>query len=257
MAASPSITSHDDTATVIAVGVLAATLATLSHETLGHGLACVSGGGHITLLTSVWFRCSPSFTAADAGGPIGNLVAGLLAAALLRLYKPGPTVRLLLLLVTALNLFWLTGQLTLELVANRHDDWSWALQPGLAAISRPVGIVVGVGGYVLVRQSLSAVNRGQRGSQAYAIRVAYAAAAAAAVIAGLMWRAQPLRSALEGLLILGIAPLGLLSVARKTNQDVRLGSSAGSVRRSWIWIAAAAAAFGLFLLVQARGLGST
>jgi len=62
----------------------------------------------------------------------------------------------------------------------------------------------------------------------------------------------PLRSALEGFLVLGVAPLGLLGVARKASQDI----GGGSVPRSWIWIAAGAVVFGLFLFIQARGLGS-
>src|SRR5690348_441983 len=59
--------SGDDPATVIAVGALAAILATLCHETLGHGLGCFGSGGHITLLTSVWFRCSKGSAISDAG----------------------------------------------------------------------------------------------------------------------------------------------------------------------------------------------
>ena len=74
--------SADDTPTAMAVGALAATLA-LCHETLGHGLGCVGAGGHVTLLTSIVFRCSHWSAIADAGGPLGNLVAGSLALALL------------------------------------------------------------------------------------------------------------------------------------------------------------------------------
>jgi hypothetical protein len=256
MPVSPSIASHDDTATVIAVGALAATMATVCHETLGHGFGCVGAGAHITLLTSVWFRCSTSFAGADAGGPIGNLVAGSLALALLSHTRLSATVRLLLLLFGALSLFWFMGQLTFESLTSRHDDWYWALRPGRAATWRPVGIVVGIGGYLLVQRLLTAMNRKEGGSKAYAIRLAYAAAAASGVIAGLMWRPEPFRSALEGFLILAIAPLGLLTVARKASQDVGREIGAGSVPRSWIWIAVCAVIFGLFLFIQARGLGT-
>ena len=116
---------------------------------------------------------------------------------------------------------------------------------------RVVGAIVGVSGYVLVGRWLAAVIRKQGGPPAHAVRLAYAAAAAAAVIAGLMWRPEPLRSALEGFLVFGIAPLGLLSVARKASRDV----GASSVPRSWVWICVCALLFGIFLLVQAQGLG--
>jgi hypothetical protein len=256
---SPSTaSSSNDTATVIAVGALAATLATICHETLGHGLGCVGAGGHITLLTSIWFRCKGASAIAYVGGPIGNLVAGSSAVALLSYTKASPRVRLLLLMFGTLNLFWFMGQLTFESLTNSHDDWYYliSLQMGWPGIWRITGTIVGVGGYVLVSRWVSAVIRKQGGPQAHAIRLAYAAAVVAAVIAGLMWRPEPFRSAFEEFLVLGIAPLGLLNVARKASRDAGHDVGASSVPRSWIWIAVCAVFFGIFLFVQARGLGS-
>lgn len=246
--------SSNDTATVIAVGVLAATLAVICHETLGHSLACLGVGGHIKLLTSIWFRCSRYAPIVDAGGPIGNLVAGSVAAGLLTYTSPRPTGRLLLFLFGALNIFWFTGQLAFESLTTTHDDWYWLLQ-SQPAIWRPVGAVVGIGGYVLAIRWLSTGIRRRGGPQAPTIRLAYAAATASAVISGLMWQPEPLRSAFEGFLTLGIAPLGLLRIARTTNRDVGQDIAPGSVPRSWIWISVCAALFGLFLFKQARGLG--
>jgi hypothetical protein len=250
--------SSDDTATVVAVGALAATLAALCHETVGHGLGCVGAGGHITLLTSIWFRCQGAPAVAYLGGPIGNLVAGSAAVALLGHTKASPTAGLLLWMLGALNLFWFMGQLTFESLTHVHEDWYYfiSLRFGPPWIWRTVGTVAGVGGYVLVRRWLAAVLRRQGGPQAYAIRLAYAAAAAAAVIAGLMWRPEPLRSALEGFLVLGIAPFGVLSAARSMNQDGGQEVRSSSVQRSWRWICVCAALVGVFLFVQARGLGS-
>lgn len=248
--------SSDDTATVIAAGALAATAATVCHETLGHGLGCLSAGGHITLLTSTWFHCSKGSALADVGGPIGNAVAGCLALALLRYTRPGPTVRLFLLLWGALSGFWFTAQLVFESVSHRPDDWYRALQLGSSAASRPIAAVVGILGYVIVGRVVAAINRKPGGgSTARAIRLAYAASAISGVIAGWMWRPEPLRSAFEGLIIIGIAPLGLLNVARQASREVANDRTAGSVPRSWLWIGASAVLFGLFLCTQARGLG--
>lgn len=247
--------SADDTATVLAVGALAATLASLCHETLGHGLGCIGAGGHIALLTSIVFRCSEWAAIADAGGPLGNLVAGSVALALLRSTRWSPTVRLFLLLFGALSLFWFTGQLTFESLSHRRDDWYWALQMGQAATSRAVGAVVGIGGYVLVGRVVSALNREHGGCKARTLRLAYVAAAASAVIAGLMWRPEPFSSALDGFLTLAVAPLGLLGVAGKASQDVGTDIVPGHVPRSRVWLAVCAVVFGLFLCIQARGLG--
>jgi hypothetical protein len=256
---SPSTpSSSDDTATVIAVGTLAATLAAICHETLGHGLGCLSAGGHITLLTSIWFRCNEASAIADLGGPIGNLVAGSFAVALLSHAKASPRAKLFLLMFGTMNLFWLMGQLTFESLTSTHDDWYYliSLQIGRPGIWRIVGTIVGVGGYVFVSRWVSAIIRKQGGPQAHAIRLAYAAAATAAVVAGLMWRPEPFRSAFQAFLTLGIAPLGLLSVARKASRDVGHEFAASSVPKSWIWISACAVFYGIFLFAQAQGLGS-
>jgi hypothetical protein len=255
---SPSSTaaSTNDTATVIAVGTLAATLAAIGHETVGHGLGCVGTGGHITLLTSIWFHCHGGSAITDAGGPAANIVAGAAAFALLNWTRLKPRMNLFLLLLGTLNSFWFMTQLAFNALRNT-DDWHYtALQLGWPPIWRTVVAVVGLGGYLLVSRLVSVVIRRQGGPQVNAIRLAYAAAAASAVIAGLMWRPEPLRSALEGFLALGVAPLGLLSAGRTVSQDGVHDDSSRSVQRSWIWISVGLVLFLVFLFVQARGLGS-
>ena len=255
MAASSSTApASSDAATVIAAGVLAATLAVMCHETLGHGLGCIGIGGHVTLLTSIWFRCSKWAPITDAGGPIGNLVAGSFAVALFSYTRPGAAGRLLLLLLGALNLFWFMGQLTFESLTNAHDDWYWALQRQ-PDIWRPMGALAGIGGYALVIGWLSAVIRKQRGVQEHAIRLAYAAAAGSAIIAGLAWPPEPLQSAVQGLLTLGVAPLGLIGVVRRASREIGCNADTSTVPRSWILICASGVVFGVFLFVQARGWG--
>lgn len=246
--------SSDDAPTVLAVGALAATLAAVCHETVGHGLACVAEHAHVLLLTSIWFRCSGGAAVTAAGGPIGNLVAGTAAVTLLSCHAVSPRARLLLLMVGGLDLFWFAGQLAWGSLTN-SDDWRYAaLQMGWPGIWRPIAAAVGIGSYALLVRWLATITRRQGAPAGGAIRLAYAAAAISAVVAGLMWRPEPLRSALEGFLTLGIAPLGLLSAARRAAHP-RHEVAADPIRRSWTWITVCAAIFGLFLLVQARGLG--
>src|SRR5579883_2745962 len=242
-------------ATVIAVGVLAATLADVCHEALGHGLGCAGVGGHIALLTSTWFRCSKWVPIADAGGPIGNLVAGLTAAALLTHVSLGSAARLFFLLFGALNLFWFTGQLTFESLTGTHDDWYWMLQ-SQPALWRPVAAAAGIGGYMFAGRWFSTFVRKRAGYlQGHSIRLAYAAAAASAIISGLAWRPAPWLSAFQGFLMMGVAPLGLLRVAGATSGSVEREVNGGLVPRSWAWIFLCVIVFGLFLFTQARGLG--
>ena len=250
----PPVSSSDDAMTVVALGVLAATLAAICHEALGHGLGCLDSGGHVALLTSIWFRCSKWSAITDAAGPAGNLAAGLLALALLRCCRPGTAVRFLLLLSVAFNLFWFTAQIAFESLTDRHDDWYWALQMNPPAAWRTAGAVVGIGGYVIVARTVAALIR-QGGPKSRDIRLGHAAATASAALAGLMWRPEPFRSALEGALTLGVTSLVLLGIARRASRDGGDGAGACSVPRSWIWICASVALFGVFLVFQARGLG--
>lgn len=66
----------DDLATVVAADVLAATLADICHETIGHGLDCLVDAGRIVLLTSIWFRCHGATSLTDAAGPLASLMFG-------------------------------------------------------------------------------------------------------------------------------------------------------------------------------------
>lgn len=83
----------DDAATVIAIGALAATLADVCHETLGHGLGCFAASGRITLLTSIWFRCQGATALTDAGGPLASLIAGASVLAVLPAIRPRRVIR--------------------------------------------------------------------------------------------------------------------------------------------------------------------
>ena len=166
-------------------------------------------------------------------------------------------VSFLLLLSAAFNLFRFTAQLAFESLTDRHDDWYWALQMNPPAVWRTVAAVAGVGGYVIVARMVAALIRERDGPQSHAIRLGYAAAAASATLAGLLWRPEPFRSALEGFFTLGATSLVLLSIARRAGRDGgdEAGARSRSVPRSWIWISVCAVVFGAFLLVQARGMG--
>lgn len=242
----------DDTATVVAAGVLAATLATLCHETVGHGLGCVIDSGRITLLTSIWFRCQGATSLTDAAGPFASLVSGLAAFALLLIKRTDRVARFVLTLFGAINLFWFAGQLIDHAVINGDDFGSIARRNHWPSTWRPISIALGVavygGGFALT----SATLRRKDAPRWRAIVLAYAASAASAAIAGLAWQPEPLRSALEGLLTLGIAPLGLLVAARRAERDP---TETAPIPRSWRWIAAGAVVFVVFLFVQARGIG--
>ncbi|HZD88898.1 MAG TPA: hypothetical protein VE224_02260 [Pseudolabrys sp.] len=245
-------TDHDDKLTVIAAGMLAATLAAICHETIGHGIGCRVAGGHIALLTSIWFRCRGAGILTDAGGPLASLIAGLAAFAFLSHSRAGGVPRLVLLLLGAISVFWFAAQLIDHAIVNR-DDWAIiARRNHWPALWRPISIALGIAVYAGGIALTTAALRRKGGPGRPAVVLAYAAGAASAVVAGLMWQPMPLRSALEGFLTLGIAPLGLLIAARRAHRDT---VDAAPIPRAWGWIAVSAATFIVFLLLQARGIG--
>ncbi len=248
-----SLQTHpDDAATAIAAGVLAATLAALCHETVGHGLGCAIDGGRITLLTSIWFRCHGAGSVTDAGGPFASLIAGLAAFGLLQIGDINRVARFVLILFGAVSLFWVAGQLIDHALIN-GDDWGIiAHRNHWPAMWRPISIAIGAAAYAGTIALTAAVLRGKSAPGWPAIRLAYIAAVTSAVIAGLIWQPAPLRSALEALLTLGVAPLGLLFAARRA---ARGRDAVAPVERSWPWIAASVTVYVIFLIVQARGIG--
>jgi hypothetical protein len=247
----------DDLTTVVAVGIVAATLAAVSHETLGHGLGCIVDGGQITLLTSIYVRCAGATAPASwvAAGPAGNFLAGVAAFAFLALRPAGRAAGLFLILFGAFNLFWLSGQMA-HCALLSIDDWAFvARQRGWSSIWRPIVGAIGVAGYATtIRLSAVALTRtGAPGRRP--VQLAYMAGAISTVIAALMWRPEPIKSAIDGLLAIGVAPIGLLLAASLANRDDDVIPARLPIGRSWSWIAAGAIVFGVFLLTQSQGLG--
>jgi hypothetical protein len=205
--------SSDDMITVAACGVFSATLAAVCHETLGHALTCLAEGGQVTLLTSIWIRCQGASNLTIAAGPLASLVAGMIGLALLRRRNSNGAHRLALALFCGFNLFWFAGQLILHplmdgdtwaILAHRLQ-WPW--------IWRPVTAVLGGLCYIAAALMIANILRNGRPLASFSILIGYAAGAASASLAGLTWAALPIRSALEGFLALGIAPIGLTAIA--------------------------------------------
>jgi len=244
----------DDIPTVLAAGILAATLAAVIHETVGHGIGCLADGGKITILTSIWFRCQGAASLTVAAGPAASFVAGLVCLSMLHRWSLNGEVRLAITLSAAFNLFWFAGQLVFHAITNgdtwavmarmQHWPWWW----------RPVFVVLGAVCYVAATRAIIGTQRTNGKFYWGAILGSYAAGAVSAMLAGLMWAPMPIRSALEGLLALGAAPIGLLVVAVAARREPNAPRIA--VSRSTNMIALSVLVYVIFLAVQARGIGS-
>ncbi len=137
-----------DAPTLVAIAVVVNVLATILHEGVGHGGACLLTGGKPLVLSSVHFECDDAgLTPAgrlllEAGGTLVNFIAGFLCFVLARLARYASVhVRYFLWLLMTVNLFQAGGYFLFSGVAN-IGDWAaiirglapaWAWRAGLAA----------------------------------------------------------------------------------------------------------------------------
>jgi hypothetical protein len=240
-----ALSPKDDIPTVLAAGVLAATLAAVIHESVGHGVGCLTEGGTITVLTSIWFRCRGAGSLTVAAGPAASLVAGLACLLLLRRWRPNGGMQLAITLSAAFNLFWFAGQLIFHAITN-GDTWAvMARMHHWPEWWRPVSIALGAVCYVAAAAAIINSQRLNGQLPWGAILYSYAAGTFSAMLAGLMWAPMPIRSALEGLLALGAAPAGLLAIAAAARREPNVHRIA--VARSTIIIIFSISVYVIFL----------
>jgi hypothetical protein len=126
MAATPGTTlpTNDDALTVIAISLLAAMLADVLHEGLGHAsLALITGTQSGVLSTVAWSSALDSKLVA-AGGTLVNLAAGIVCwFALRRAKRASVQLRFFLLTSAAFNLLAGTGYFFFSGVTN-FGDWA-------------------------------------------------------------------------------------------------------------------------------------
>lgn len=237
---------RDDLPTTAAISVLAMCVATVAHEAIGHGGACLALGGAISQLTSAYFQCGTPGTWVAAGGPAGNLAAAALGWLVWRAIPAQHLrARLFCALVAALSLFWFAGQFFYSAALNAGDLYfvardlvgppPMALRIGAAAI----GIVI----YILGMRFLRATNI-PRSTRA----IAWLAASIAACAAALAYAPDRLGALTQTGLEIGAASLPLLLVRNAGAEGETV------ISRSWTWIAAACAIYAVFVATLGVGI---
>jgi hypothetical protein len=140
--------SGDDILTVCAISVLAAMLASVLHEGVGHAAIALLTGAPSGILTAVAWSSEYDSRLVAAGGTLVNLAAAGLSMALLRGAK-GASVRTryFLLLSMAFNLFDGTGYFFFSGVTD-FGDWSRVIE-GMNPhwLWRGLLVVIGVAAY--------------------------------------------------------------------------------------------------------------
>jgi hypothetical protein len=248
------------------VGALAFAVAAVAHEAIGHGGMCVATGGHVKLITTVYFRGTDSGPLTDAAGPMANLVLG----GLLYLWvKPNriasPHLHFFAAAAMALNLFWGSGYFIYSGISNT-GDWAFVVR-GLALqppwLWRAILVVLGVYcyGFSIVATGRALARFADISGEGPAKRplfrvslILYLSAGIACCLAVLPFRGalgpafhESVRESFE-------AFVGLLYVAaRRTVPGQATDAGRAALPRSWKWIAGSLAWLILFAAVMGRG----
>ena len=113
--------------TLAAIASVAFIVACVAHEAVGHGGMCLALGGRVTLLTSVYFRCTKGGPLTDAAGPLMNLIVGAACWLIARRRPVASWSRLFFVLAMAFNLFWGAGYFIFSAATNT-GDWAFVLR---------------------------------------------------------------------------------------------------------------------------------
>jgi hypothetical protein len=232
------------------------------HEVIGHGTACLSHGARITLLTSVYFRCSTRTPFIAAAGPTANLVVAVLVWVVQRRYPiADPRLRLLVLLTFAFNLFWGAGSMVFHALTNQ-DDWAiavasleplWLWRMGLVVL----GSGLYVSGMRQVVRSVSVFVAADPSSASHRARrvvlVPYAAAGVAACAAAACYVPDPVRAMGEAALEI-VASVGVLLPALWNVKPTSALMPLAPVRLGGRWIGAVAVALVVFSTLLGHGI---
>jgi hypothetical protein len=152
----PAPAAKDDSLTVCAISLLAAMIADVVHEAVGHGaLALLMGAKSGVLSTVAWSSTFDSRLVA-AGGTLANLAAGAVFWFVLRKAKNASSeTRFFLLMSVAFNLFDGTGYFFFSgvtnfgdwarVIAEAHPHWLWRSGLVVVGIAAYYGAVLLVG----------------------------------------------------------------------------------------------------------------
>jgi len=251
--------SKDDRLTLISISALACILQDVLHEGLGHGVTAWLSGAHRVTMSTVALQSDIDTRWISANGTLVNLAAAaILWLVLLRPARYRPAIHYVLVLAMAGNLFTGTGYFLFSGVSN-FGDWAavirgwephWMWQASL--------VVLGVVSYYASMLVVASKLRPFQGEGPQRLRVlCWTPYFTDGILAGVGGLFNPLglfyviASALPS--TLG-ANAGMLSLPEMMRRRSGGKPPIEPIRRSVAWIAVAAVASLLFIVVLGRGI---
>ena len=133
--------------TVGGIALVVFAIANVMHEGVGHGGACILGGGHPLVLSSVHFDCSIENRWIAAGGTIANFILAPVCWLALRFTRK-TTVRYALWLSMTINLLQGGGYFLFSGIGN-IGDWAYVIKGLEPRVLFRVGLaLLGAGTYI-------------------------------------------------------------------------------------------------------------
>src|ERR1700739_54459 len=256
------IRTMDDTLTIVAISIVAGTVANVLHEGVGHGLTALRIGAKSGVLTTVAWSSASDTPLVAAGGTLVNLSAALVFWLALRSVKlASMPMRYFLLIACAFNLFTGTGYFFFSGITNFGDwaavisglplHWLWrALLVVVGAASYFVAaVVVGIG---LVRYV--GIPRHQQGRLRKLTFVPYFSGILLASVPGLL---NPLEIQLlwqSALPATAGGQSGLLWLQYYIPRGTEPRRTGEQLARSYAWIGVAAVLALVYIVVLGRGI---
>ena len=249
----------NDWPTIAAIGLLAMCLVTFDHEALGHGGVCLALHGHILALSSSVFRCDRFSGLIDAGGPVSNILCGLIALAL-RMVTPLRAVRLrlFLILVTGFSFFWEGGYLMHAMHRQDGDLYSFAhwWLGDMTVADRWIGAALGLALYLVsVRLTARALLAlfAEPPKARFVARIVWLSAAAGSTLAALAYAGSVAGDLRDAVLEIALASFPLLFIPLRAGRFA--GDHPGAViARSYPVIIFALAVYAVFVATLGHGI---
>jgi hypothetical protein len=236
--------------TFAAIAAVAFIVACVMHEAIGHGGMCVAVGGHVTLLTSVYFHCTKGGPLTDAAGPLMNLIVGVVCWLLARKRPLISQSRLFFVLAMAFNLFWGAGYFIFSAVTNT-GDWAFVLS-GLSLEPQWLWrLLMGALGIVIYVRSIRVVAT--HVPPGTPLVWFYIVAGVVSCVAVLFYAGPTLPAVREAAQESFGANVGLLFIAYRKSKQPHTLPSPSLVAHSSAWLLSSALVTILFLLVLGRG----
>jgi hypothetical protein len=255
-----------DALTIAGIAIVAYILASVLHEGVGHGGACLLTGGKPIMVSTVSMDCSADNRLVIAAGTLVNVLAGAVCFVLGRMTgRTSPRLKYFLWLSMAVNLFTAAGYFAFSGIGG-FGDWAqfirglgpeWAWRVGMTIFGAAAYLLVVRLSLLELRPSIGSDKEQRIVRAARLSKISYFTGGILACVAGSLNPDGFILVALSAAASTFGGTSGLLwMIAWLKGDRIPLGSEPEPLpfRRNWPWIATAVVFALVFIVVLGPGV---